>query len=256
MNARDVIASVHTAVFAGHTRRVEPWRGYFAASLFCAAIVIAGFAPSYYLKEFTDSPPLSPMLQLHGLVMTAWFALFIAQTWLVAAHRVDWHRRLGVIGAVLAVLVVVTGVAVGIEGARLGHTVPGRVEPAKFLIVPMGTAVMFGALIGAALALRRRREMHRRLMLLATLAILTPPLARLLRLALGSAVFAGVPVILIAFALNDLVIAAFVAADVIETRRFHPAFVWGFGFVIATQVLRMPLAATPQWQQFATWLIQ
>lgn len=252
MNARDVIASVHSAAFAERTRHIDLRHGYFGAALFAAAVVFIGFAPSYYLKGFADSPPLLPLLHVHGAVMTAWFALFIAQTWLVAAHRVYWHRRLGIIGAVLAALVVVTGVAVGIEGARLGHGPPG--EALKFLAVPLGDALIFGALIGAALALRHRRETHRRLMLLATLSILAPAIARLLLLT-GSR-FAGVPFIVVVLALADIVIAAFIVADVIRTRRLHPAFGWGFAFVVATQVLRLLLARTPQWMQFATWLTQ
>jgi len=256
MNTRDVIASIHASAPARHTRHTGLWHSYFGAALLAAAIVLIGFAPSYYLKELAESRPLSPLLHVHGAVMTAWFALFIAQSWLVAIHRVDWHRRLGIIGAVLAMLVVVTGVMVGIESARLGHTVPGRAEPLKFLVVPLGTAVAFGGLIGAALVRRRQRETHRRLMLLATLSILTPPLARLLRMAAGSASFAGVPVLIFAFVLNDLVIAAFVARDIVRTRHLHPAFAWGGAFVVATQVLRLLLAAMPQWMQFATWLTE
>jgi len=251
MNARDVIASVHATMPTTRVPRVDMWRGYFGAALLAAAVVFIGFAPSYYLKGFADSRPLPPLLHVHGAVMTAWFALFIAQTWLVAAHRVDWHRRLGIFGAMLAVLVVV-GVMVGIESARLGHGPPG--QALKFLVVPLGDALMFGALIGTALALRRRRETHRRLMLLATLAIMTAAIARVLLLTGAS--FAGVPIVVIAFALIDLVIAAFVVADVIRTRRLHPAFTWGFAFVVATQVLRLLLARTPQWMQFATWLTQ
>jgi hypothetical protein len=251
-NVRGVIASAHATESVVRARRIDLRRGYFGAALLAAVIVFIGFAPSYYLKGFADSRPLSPLLHVHGAVMTAWFALFTVQTWLVAAHRVDWHRHLGIVGAVLAVLVVVTGVAVAIEGARLGHAPPGRMEPLKFLVVPLSTAFMFGVLIGAALVLRHRREMHRRLMLLATLAILTPAIARLLLLAGPS--FAGVPAIVFAIALTDLAIAAFVVSDVTRTRRLHPAFAWGCTFIVAAQVLRLPFAATSQWLAFAEWL--
>lgn len=44
------------------------------------------------------------LLHAHGFVMTAWFLLFGAQTWLVEAHRIDLHRRLGVLGAILSVM--------------------------------------------------------------------------------------------------------------------------------------------------------
>src|SRR5438445_1036654 len=54
---------------ARHVSRIDLRRGYFAAALLAAAIVFLGFAPSYYLKGFTDSRPLSPLLHVHGLVM-------------------------------------------------------------------------------------------------------------------------------------------------------------------------------------------
>src|SRR4030095_10394307 len=71
--------------------------------------VFAGFAPTYFLKSYFGSPPLSPLLHLHGLVFTSWIVLLVAQTTLVAANRTDIHRRLGILGAVIAVLIVVVG---------------------------------------------------------------------------------------------------------------------------------------------------
>ena len=47
---------------------------------------------------------VSGLVHLHGIVMTLWFALFVVQTRLIAAHRTDLHRRVGVFGALLVVL--------------------------------------------------------------------------------------------------------------------------------------------------------
>src|SRR3979411_3033529 len=75
-------------------------------------IVLAGFARTYYLKSFFGSPPLPGLLvQIHGLVMTSWVVLFIAQVTLVARRRTRTHQRLGVLGAVLAALIVFVGIA-------------------------------------------------------------------------------------------------------------------------------------------------
>jgi hypothetical protein len=54
-----------------------------------AFVVFLGFAPSYYLRSrFGLGPQLTPLLHLHGAVMTAWFALLIVQTTFIAAGRV------------------------------------------------------------------------------------------------------------------------------------------------------------------------
>ena len=64
--------------------------------------VFAGFAPTYYLRPLFDTPPLMPLLHLHGIVFTSWVVLFLTQNMLVAAGRTDVHRRLGVVGAMIA----------------------------------------------------------------------------------------------------------------------------------------------------------
>ena len=99
-------------------------RFYGLAALVAALIAFAGFARTYYLKGAFGSPALPGLVHLHGIVMTAWIVLFAVQASLVAARRVDLHRKLGIAGAALAALVVIVGVATAIEGARRGVT-PG-----------------------------------------------------------------------------------------------------------------------------------
>src|SRR6266852_5082980 len=98
---------------AGGDRRLYIW---FAVLM--PLIVLAGFARTYYLKGFFGNPPLPGLLvHVHGLVMTSWVVLFIAQVSLVARRRTRTHQRLGILGAVLAGAVVVVGVATAIAAA-------------------------------------------------------------------------------------------------------------------------------------------
>ena len=71
-----------------------------------AAFVIVGFSRTYYLRFLYDLPPMTLLVHLHGLVFTAWMALFVVQTRFVAANRVDLHMKLGIAGVVLAGLIV------------------------------------------------------------------------------------------------------------------------------------------------------
>src|SRR6266850_7694298 len=85
----------------GKDRRLYLW---FAVLM--PIIVLAGFARSYYLKGFFGFPALPSLLvHLHGIVMTSWVVLFVTQVTLVAARRTRIHQRLGILGAILAVLV-------------------------------------------------------------------------------------------------------------------------------------------------------
>src|SRR6185503_7555560 len=136
-------------------RRISDRPLYLLAAIAVPLIVLLGFARTYYLKGFFATPPLpSGIVHLHGIVMTAWMALFIAQVSLVATRRTKIHMRLGVFGAVLAVLVVAVGVLTALYAAARGAT-PG--PPAlQFLVIPLGDMLVFAILIGTALYFRRR----------------------------------------------------------------------------------------------------
>jgi hypothetical protein len=224
-------------------------RFYSLAAVVAILVVFAGFARTFYLKYAFGTPPLSLLLLVHGLVMTSWFLLFIAQTQLVAFGRTDLHRRLGVFGAVLALAILVLGPTVAVTAARLGHS-PGP-PPLVFLVVPLVDMLVFALLVGSALWFRRSRsDIHKRLMLLSSVGLLTAAIAR-------------IPVDLIHdrgivgyFSLTILGVIACAAYDTIHHRRLHPAFAWGGGLIILSWPLRLLLAGTPQWMQFATWLVR
>lgn len=212
-------------------------------------IVLAGFARTYYLKGFFGNPPLPGLLvHLHGLVMTSWVVLFVAQVSLVATGRTKTHQRLGVFGAMLALLIVIVGVLTAIAGAARGAS-PGP-PPLRFLVIPLGDMFVFAILIGSALYVRRRRlDIHKRLMLLAAVNLLAPAIARI------PLHFIEVGGALAFFGLTDLCLLACVAFDTVRNRRLHPAFLWGTAFIIAFQPLRLMLAGTDIWLRIATALV-
>jgi len=124
--------------------------------------------------------------------------------------------------------------------------VPG-IPPLVFLIMPVAEMFMFTMLFSSAIALRRRSPWHKRLMLLATLAMLTPAVARLPFLRDG-----GPPAF---FAFTDVIILGCIAFDTARNRRVHPAFIAGLIFIIVAQLGRLPLSQTGAWMSFAKWLV-
>lgn len=228
--------------------RINDRRLYILAAIVIPLIVLAGFARTYYLKPFFNTPDLpNRIVQLHGIVMTAWVLLFIVQISLVATRRVRVHQRLGIAGGVLAALVVVVGVFTALYAAAREVT-PGP-SPLAFLVVPLGDMVTFSVLIGLALYFRRKPQVHKRLMLLAAIGLLTPAIARIP----FSFIYTGGP--LAFFGLTDLVLIAFVAYDTFKHRRLHPVFLWGSIFIIALQPVRLLLAGTSAWMNFAAALV-
>ena len=224
-------------------RRMYTW-----AAIVALLTVFAGFAPTYYLKGAFGTPDLNALKHVHALVMTAWFALFLVQVRLVATGRTQVHRKMGVAGVLVAALVVGVGVAIGIAGAKAGSA-PIGLSPLVFLVLPLGEMFVFAVLAGAAIVLRKRSAWHKRLMLLGSLAMLTPAMARLP----FEFVANGGP--LVFFALTDLVILACIVFDTVKNRRVHPAFMAGLAFVVVGQLGRLALSQTPQWMMFAKWLV-
>ena len=229
-----------------YRRRRERW---FYISMAVAAVitVFAGFAPTYYLRPYFNATPLLPLLHLHGMVFTSWLALFLIQTTLVAAHRTDIHRRLGILGGVIAALMIVIGPTTAVIRASQGATpVPG-ISPLSFLVVPLGDMFVFALLVGVGFYYRRRPDVHKRLMLLATVSILAAAIARLP----FAIMQAGPPAF---FGLTDVFVLACIVYDLITLKRVHRATALAALLIIASQPLRLMLAGTHAWLVFAGWL--
>jgi hypothetical protein len=216
---------------------------YIGASLAIVTAVFIGFARTYFLRGYFQATPLPLLLQLHGFVFTGWILLFLAQTLLIAGRRVALHRRLGVVGGVLAGLLVVVGLATAIASTRR-NVAAGNTGALTFLATPVGDMLVFGVLVTAGIYYRRRSDIHKRLMFLATISILDAAFARwpLAVMANGPTAF---------FAATDLFIVAVLMYDFVSDRRVHPATLWGGLFIVASQPLRLIVAGTGAWLAFA-----
>jgi hypothetical protein len=168
--------------------------------------------------------------------------LFIVQTALVASRRVAVHRRLGVVGAALAAAMVVVGTLTALQAARRGSAPPG-VDALAFLIVPLFDMVLFSGFITAALVLRRDKETHKRLMLLAYVSIIAAAVARLPGLLpLGPLAFFGLAFVFVAVA---------AVYDLVSRRRVHRVYLWGGALFVISVPLRLALSGTPAWRALA-----
>jgi hypothetical protein len=190
---------------------------------------------------------LTPLLQLHGIVFTSWIVLLLTQTTLVAANRTNVHRRLGLLGGGIAMMIVVVGTMTAIIREKLGAAPPGGPPPLVFLAIPLFDMLVFSGLVAAGFYFRRRADVHKRLMLLATISILAAAIARLP----FGILKAGPPAF---FGLTDLFIVACIIYDLITRRRVHRATVWGGLIIFLSQPLRLMIAGTSVWMTFATWL--
>ncbi len=215
--------------------------------------VLAGFAPTYYLRFLHGGPsatlsggPFTRLVHLHGALFTAWMLLFIVQAALVASRRVAVHRRLGIGGAVLAAGMVVAGTSLAIATAARGSSPPGM-TPIAFLVIPLFDMVLFATFVTTALIKRRDKEAHKRLMLLAYVSIVTAALARLPgMLPLGPPAF---------FGLSLLFVVAGAIYDRVSRGRIHRAYLWGGALIVVSIPVRLAISSTAAWRALAQMLI-
>ena len=208
-------------------------RFYVGLALFMTAIVVAGFWPSYFGPLFHGNVARPWVIQLHGVIFVGWMALLLAQVVLVSRGRTRLHRKLGTFGIVYGCLVLVMGLVVSFA-APLLHLAAGEWDmdrAAGFLPVPLGDMMLFGTFFGSAIVYRRQPEIHKRLILTATTALLFAAVGRIPFIeSLFPAGVSGTSLIkpLLIFDLvwlSPLLVG--MAYDWITCRRVHPAYVIG-----------------------------
>lgn len=227
------------------SRTAAERRFYIGAAVGIVVVVLAGFSIDVDLLH--DMSSLSLLVRVHGAVMFGWIALFVAQTALVARHRLAWHRRLGILGAALAAAMVTANTATVAVAFRLGgnHLPPGIPAP-QFLALALFDLLTFATLVSGGIALRGRSAWHKRLMLLAALMVLDAALARFISAYTSWQLDPSIA--------RDVLVVLCVAIDTWRYRRLHPAFIVGGLLVWVTDPFAQWVAALPVWTRFCAWL--
>jgi hypothetical protein len=239
---------------------VERW--YFTGMAVVMLVVsIAGFMPAI-VHPVGRRAPLTLLAAAHGIVFVAWLLLFLAQSLLVAARRVGWHRRLGLASIFLLALIVPLTYTTTIDMVRRGFDLSGdqhlTSHPQSGTELDASTGAVFnfvGLLIFAVLAIaaicyRRRPEIHKRLMLFANIELMQPPITHFLGHFPPLVLTAGT--VVLSF---SIFLLAGVARDYLVAKRIHPLT----AALTITLFLSLPLEGavigpSAAWHQFAGWL--
>ncbi|HMH28737.1 MAG TPA: hypothetical protein VK580_09140 [Steroidobacteraceae bacterium] len=206
--------------------------GYFLVGVIISIIMFVGFSKNFYLRAWIGTRPITSMVHVHGLVMTAWIMLFLTQTILVANGRANLHRKLGVAGAFLAFVVVTLGIYT-ISNSILRQSPDANLQSFAPLFVAFDglSLLLFAGLVITALGMRLRAQTHKRLMLMALVSLMPPAYGRFV------AYFTRVDVFEIVLGLMCTTVAMCVMIDTIRHRRLHPALVWSGALVVAVNLL-------------------
>jgi hypothetical protein len=233
-------------------------RAFFSRMAYaCAAVGVLGFAPTYWIPLLTGSLTLPAILHLHAGVFYSWLTLFVVQSRLVAARQLSRHRTVGVAAVSLATAMCFVGTLAAVSSMRAGEAAGFGAQARAFSVVPLTGIAFFAALFVIALLKVSRPDVHKRLMLVATVSLLNAAVGRLFILALGfpsPAVAVEPPPVFVTIMPGLIADALLIPALLYDRRHLghvHPTYWLAGAALIASQLLRVPLAATDAWQGVA-----
>jgi hypothetical protein len=219
-------ASVNPSVrFTGRNGLVDKYF-YFAMGLLAAAIVVWGFSHTVDENLLHAAPPRPLLLWFHGAAFSGWIAFFIFQSGLVRTHNVKWHRFFGWFGAGLGAAMIPLGITTSIIMGRFDTLVKHEPGSDAFLIVPWYDMVAFATFFSLAVLWRKKPELHRRFIFIATCGLLSAAFGRFQYLSAHNLFYAGV----------DAVILLGVVRDLLVNRRVHRVYLISLPVLIACQV--------------------
>jgi hypothetical protein len=216
--------------------------------MICLIISLVGFWPSYVAPTISGiyhSP--SPAMQWHVLCSALWLALLVVQPWLVQHRQINLHRRVGVLGVLVAAGLVITGVLVQLDLMAYHASKGDAANAVNIPFIRFTLLLRFAVCVSMAIALRHRPDWHKRLIVLGTHPLLQSSFDRLAANVLGWTEIRG----LVAFAGHMGLMALFVVWDRRKTGYLHPITKWATLMMFLFYFLSPPVAEMEWWRDVA-----
>jgi hypothetical protein len=234
-------------------------------ALVMIATSIAGFLPAI-IDPATRRAPLTPLVEVHGIVFFMWLLLYLTQSLLIANGRVDLHRRLGLASIVLLVLMIPLGFITTTAMVRRGFDLSGdqHVDPRPDGVTSsdafaaclgnLSALLAFIILAVAALVYRRRPDVHKRLMLFANISLMTAPIVHLLG-HIPSTWLSPAESTTTFYAICISFLLAPVAGDYLIEKRVRFLTVGtAIGFLLGQVLVGAVIGPSATWYRFAAWI--
>jgi hypothetical protein len=212
-----------------------------ATSLLILTVVVFGFAQSYFLPGMVFAKLPNALVHIHGALFVSWIFLLVLQNVLIAARKIRWHIALGILGVILPPLMAIFGVLTVFDSIRRNGT---PIPPQLILVGDFGELAVFLVLVAWAMIVRRSPAAHKRLMILATMALTGPAINRWpfppdIRLLGTLVVFLILPLLVVAY-------------DLWSTRRVTRTTAIGSGLIYVQALTLIPIASLSFWPRLIT----
>ena len=208
---------------------------------------MAGFSQTVNANLFHPPVPRPLILWVHATAFSLWVLFYILQSGLVRIRKVSTHRLLGWFGVALAIFMAPLGVITGIVMCRFDiahYTMPNAVaakaDIQAFLAIPFWDMLAFAIFVGLAIFWRKKPELHRRLLFIATCGLMDAAFGRFAVLDYYDHYYIAL----------DVLILIGMARDLIVDRHIHKVYLYALPCIVIGQALTVYLhkGNPPCWQ--------
>ena len=230
---------------------------YTAAGAIFLVLIVLGFQHYIFHGKHSDESPIAPVMLAivvaHSSAIFAWFVGFFVQALLISTHNRRVHMTLGwgVVG--IAALIAVTGPLVAYRSIQVA---PEQVifdwPGPQFLLVMFTEIALFAAFVTIGVLNRKRPRIHRPMMLMACIVIVSGATARIAQVGsiFGYHHWMGIfgPVV----SLGALLLVVRAAM----TRSFDRPFAMGLAVMVVVTLIAGRLAVTSTWVDWAGMILK
>jgi hypothetical protein len=229
---------------------------YTAAGSIFLVLIIIGFQRYMFGGKHADGSPIAPSILLtvvaHSTAIFAWFVLFFVQSLLISTRNRKLHMKLGWSVLLIASTIAVTGPIVATRSIRLDPAPlfdwPGN----QFLFIMYSEIALFVLFVTIGVLNRKRPSIHRPMMLMASMVILTGATGRI---PLFHSVF-GLHHWTALFGPVVALGALLLLVRVVMTRTFDRQFAAAYAALIVATVVAAKLAETNAWINWAGMILK
>ena len=225
---------------------------YTATGAIFLVLTVIGFRHYIFEGRHFDGSPIDPSMLAtviaHSSAIFAWFVLFFVQALLISTQNRRLHMKLGWSVLVVASAIAVTGPLVATRSIRLvpQQTVFDWPGP-QFLLIMYTEIALFVTFVAIGVLNRKRPRIHRPMMLLASLVILTGATGRIPQV---NSIF-GFHTWMALFGPVVALGAILLLVRLAMTRSVDREFAAGYAVLVLVTVLAARLAVTNVWVSWA-----
>jgi hypothetical protein len=228
---------------------------YVWLALLMIGMVIVGFWENYFGPLVSGTLDAHWTIHVHTVVFSAWMLLFLGQALLASRGHMRRHQTVGksvgiVWGGLLAVVGFFLAFAILVPGVGSDKEA-GSYAPS--LLSHLGSLFAFVVFFAGGMLYRKRPAIHKRLMVLATVALVGAPMARLFPFI--ASYVSGFTVFLVFVMLRLTPAFAAMAYDRWTRGKVHPVC-WGGLGMMALVLSRFFWSETGAWLAVGNWLIE